>query len=702
MATITSQTPETFQSLFFLAQGAAQIRVPDYQRAYSWEQKQVDLFIADLDKYGAPGRKYYFGHFIVEIPLADGAEAKLDTHVDAQESCWEIVDGQQRLTTLVLFLRVCQLLVEEDQLVLESNVELAFSLIRNFQSVSYDADAFALIGTHLAAYFQDRDVAEKSKQPSDEVICTKLGLDQEKFTHSQKRMALALRRFYQAFEKGVRPKNAGPEDLRLLRERIPDYIRMMLEAHCSCHRTQDKSVAVHIFEMHNTRGVPLTPLEILKAKLMKFVYDKSHADQQKQHVQEIQDHFGSIYAMEERLASKSFRGQMTMQQLLNLHLQVVDDGGKALPAAHEDEQRRQEHEFDFPADNAEADALIAYVESRLLYHYYGNKKGVLKTENEGVQYALDLARELETSVRIVSQTLPQWDGNEPLVGDVLILERNLSSQFFLIGCRRLSMETAPAELHYGKELLKQWERLLFTRDFHGAYHGKHYRDNVPRLFAEMGADLASMKAVIERYLKDGFRPHDDTRGLQGIVARHLRTNIDNILKSAYGWWPWQDKMKYLLYKYEVSPAEKTGRDAHIRKVMKGTISVEHILPQNWQAIKADGAPEEALQSIAKDEQADFIGKVDGWINGLGNLLLLMPGENSSESDKHPTDKKYSDHLLGSYENHRANKDLWLEPREWTGLIEKRGEQIHDFMLQYFSLTAVEYESVQVAAQSSAV
>ena len=53
-------------------------------------------------------------------------------------------------------------------------------------------------------------------------------------------------------------------------------------------------------------------------------------------------------------------------------------------------------------------------------------------------------------------------------------------------------------------------------------------------------------------------------------------------------------MKYLLYKYEVSPAEKTGRDAHIRKVMKGTISVEHILPQNWQA-----APAEIMLQLAQ-------------------------------------------------------------------------------------------------------
>jgi len=56
--------------------------------------KQSELFLGDLRKYRGEGNLYYFGHFIAE---------------DVREH-WEIVDGQQRITTFVLFLMVCRVL----------------------------------------------------------------------------------------------------------------------------------------------------------------------------------------------------------------------------------------------------------------------------------------------------------------------------------------------------------------------------------------------------------------------------------------------------------------------------------------------------------------------------------------------------------------------------------------------------------------
>lgn len=63
-----------------------------------------------------------------------------------------------------------------------------------------------------------------------------------------------------------------------------------------------------------------------------------------------------------------------------------------------------------------------------------------------MQYALNLAKEFKKSVRIVSEALPAWDVVDRLVGDVLILEPDLSCQFFLIVCRCLeSGRTRPTD-----------------------------------------------------------------------------------------------------------------------------------------------------------------------------------------------------------------------------------------------------------------
>ena len=74
------------------------IIVPDYQRAYSWDtgnkesdsKKQVNTFLNDLLDYLKSEVKtpYYFGHFLYE---------KID------ENKYAIIDGQQRLTTIVIF-----------------------------------------------------------------------------------------------------------------------------------------------------------------------------------------------------------------------------------------------------------------------------------------------------------------------------------------------------------------------------------------------------------------------------------------------------------------------------------------------------------------------------------------------------------------------------------------------------------------------
>ena len=614
----------TFESIFFPERRAATIRVPDYQRAYSWEQRQIELFIGDLAKYQGGDKGYYFGHFIAEV--------NKDGH-------WEIVDGQQRITTFVLFLMVCRILLPE------GDHASAYSLIQTFSTVSHDRDALKIMGNTLQEFLgMNASFNEKNPPPDDQIIAG-MGL-QGKFTRSQRRMALALLGFNRAFQKG------GALDAA----KIGGYIRAIMDAHCSRHLTTDKSVAVNIFELQNTRGVPLTTLEKIKAKLMKFVYDHGGADRE-QKTEQIQAEFGEIYGMEERLAADSFRGEMTTEQILRLHLRVVDDGNKKTAKA-----------FSSPPTNANADTLVEYVENRLSFIDGDKKKGEMPTAL-GVKYALDLANEFKKSVRIASETLPAWDKEDPSVGDVLILDRDLSCQFFLIVCRRLEQENGKTDGRVGKDTLRLWEKLLFTRDFHGGYYNlKGVRDDFPTLFASCMPDEKQVAKVINGYLSDGFRS-DRTKGLQTIVAKYLNDHRESILNQAFYWW--KSKMIYAIYKYEISKA------AEIRRVMKGTISVEHILPQDWYWMR-DKDPK--LKGMSAEDWDAFRKNIDNRINGIGNLLLLTPGENASESNKHPADKEYLKYSGGSYGEHNHSRERWRSSEQWPEIIEKRGIAIFDFML----------------------
>ncbi|EHK72066.1 hypothetical protein PPL19_03975 [Pseudomonas psychrotolerans L19] len=69
--------------------------IPDYQRGYAWEKKQVEELLKDVEHLMSDGAalRHYTGTLVLGRPQG-GSERE-----------FHVVDGQQRLTTLVIFLR---------------------------------------------------------------------------------------------------------------------------------------------------------------------------------------------------------------------------------------------------------------------------------------------------------------------------------------------------------------------------------------------------------------------------------------------------------------------------------------------------------------------------------------------------------------------------------------------------------------------
>jgi hypothetical protein len=75
--------------------------VPDYQRGYAWEQQQCQDFIEDLELLG-PDKEHFLGLLILH-PHSDAKSRVVDQGGRAYD-VYDVIDGQQRLTTIVLFL----------------------------------------------------------------------------------------------------------------------------------------------------------------------------------------------------------------------------------------------------------------------------------------------------------------------------------------------------------------------------------------------------------------------------------------------------------------------------------------------------------------------------------------------------------------------------------------------------------------------
>ena len=68
-------------------------RIPEYQRGYKWDKQQIEELLNDIDKFKFVGDKDKF-YCIQNITIVK----------DKDEKLFRVIDGQQRLTTLVVLL----------------------------------------------------------------------------------------------------------------------------------------------------------------------------------------------------------------------------------------------------------------------------------------------------------------------------------------------------------------------------------------------------------------------------------------------------------------------------------------------------------------------------------------------------------------------------------------------------------------------
>lgn len=234
------------------------IYVPIYQRAYSWDtevdetlpQKQTNVFISDLEEYlrSKNSTPYYFGHFLFE--------KKLDNR-------FAVIDGQQRLTTIVIFLSALYNRIEQIRPLNELELESKEDIIKRnstyrFETVYYDNRIFV-------DYVVDQTKKNKN------------GIE----TVSVNRIVTAFDYFKE-----------------YLKNKDEVFLISILEAICSStcttHPVKDESEAIQIFIFQNNRGKKPSNLEIIKAQFMYNIH--LHGGGNKEVLlSEIKERFEKIY-----------------------------------------------------------------------------------------------------------------------------------------------------------------------------------------------------------------------------------------------------------------------------------------------------------------------------------------------------------------------------------------------------------------------
>ncbi len=232
------------------------ISVPKYQRAYSWDtEKQVKQFLLDVDDYieSVSNKPYYFGHFIFE---KEGSNK------------YYIIDGQQRLTTIEIFLSAVFRKIEDLKGKLtDEKIKIKEDTIKRnpneyrFSTVEYDN-----------RFFKDYVI--------DGIKSSKKNLE----TLSAERIAKS----FDYFKKELKNKSV---------EVCEKYIDTIINSVCTTHIVDEQSEAIQMFIFQNDRGKLPTKLEVYKARFMYEVQISSTiGDEDKTaKIKELQERFENIY-----------------------------------------------------------------------------------------------------------------------------------------------------------------------------------------------------------------------------------------------------------------------------------------------------------------------------------------------------------------------------------------------------------------------
>lgn len=240
-------------------------RIPDYQRAYSWTSKQrADLF-ADIEKTHAKGPDA--GHFMAAAVCLRRGKQILGTD---EFHILEIVDGQQRLTTLIILLKAIALALdtkekgekkvaeELGELLVKSEASALLLLQTNHDSSHYFAN-FLRYGTRVA-YDEAKTLADKE-------------------------LLKAMEECIEFVTTWKQKKGELPILVALLKNRL--YLLL--------HEIEDEKSVYTVFEVLNSRGLEVSWLDRLKSVLMGAAFELEASNKQEV-IEELHRTWRDIYA----------------------------------------------------------------------------------------------------------------------------------------------------------------------------------------------------------------------------------------------------------------------------------------------------------------------------------------------------------------------------------------------------------------------
>ncbi len=608
-------------------------RIPDYQRGYAWGREQWDAFWEDLIDL-PDGRFHYTGVLTLkEIPSADVQQEDKEFWLvdDHSYKLYHIVDGQQRLTTFILFLQALIELLRslpenegqaDDEIYLTDTLSIAAVESKFLFEVKPAGKAFR---TYKFGYTVDN--------PSDKYMRYQILGEEGGGTVFETFYTLNLSNGKRYFKEQLRAlhKEEGVLGLQGLYRKLTK--RFLFNEYI----IKDEFDVFVAFETMNNRGKKLSDLELLKNRLIYLttLYTDAELDPAERndlrHL--INDAWKEVYFQLGRNKLKTLNDNEFLRAHWMMYFKFSRQTGQDYIKFLLEEQftpRRVHRKIVQPVELEEAEEQASDADLEA-----DDENGLDGVESvEPMEVAELRPNEIREYVKSLKASSVHWFCTfSPEMSDDLTPEEiewiqrlnRLGMAYF----RPLLMAILKKYDDPGQRIdaFKKIERFVFvvfrlteTR----SNYGSSEFSNAVRAIDRGDTGLAELKERLQDWM--GFTFTDEGH----YDNDYFRVLLQKKFENSQGYYSWSG-LRYFLYEYELdllsSSRQKKVDWVDLLKTPKDTISIEHIYPQSETA-----AWKPPFKGIRKKERKAYC-------NSLGNLLLLSSAINSSLQDDSFADKK---------------------------------------------------------------
>jgi len=625
------EVPKSLDSLF---KGKI-FRIPDYQRGYAWQKGQLKDFWEDLINL-SDKRSHYTGVLTLkevvkeEIKESDKEYWLVEDH---SYQMYHVVDGQQRLTTFIVFLQAFTELVmalpenhgkRPDDVYIMESLSLADVKSKYLFKVKPTGDHFR---TYKFGYTEDN--------PSYQYLSYRILGEEGAGSVNETFYTLNLKNAKQYFSEQLAAlyKHEGLPGLQEVYKKLTQYFKF------NEYIIPDEFDVFVAFETMNNRGKKLSDLELLKNRLIYLttLYDNNELDQAERRSlrENITNAWKEVYYQLARNATKPLNDDEFLRAHWIMYFKYSRKTGRdyirfLLDQHFSPQQVHKQIEHDVVLEQPEeqkSDLIIYEMEDGNGEELEESSIGsVAKLKPIEIKRYVDSLK--ESSVYWFTSYFPHLGSNLP-DAEIQVLDKlnRIGMGYF----RPLIMSILKNESDHEQRLfifqrIERFIFLAFRMSNARSNYGSSEFYNAARQFSRKQLTLIDIDTKLKERLSFMFNADDDT-----LQANDFYNVLKKKFESGKGYYSWYG-LRYFLYEYELNLLDKSRqKKVHWDDLLKAPhdqISIEHICPQTPMDYWLD-----AFSDVPEEEYGSYNGS-------LGNMLLLSMSINSSLQNDSFEDKKH--------------------------------------------------------------